>query len=249
MERRQLKDANAELTRQSREINTFYHTVSHELKTPITAIREFSSLLSDEVLGPVNEAQADALATMVQCCDRLTMLVNDLFDAARIETGKLSLELRSGDLETLIHSNVELMRARAQHKGLQLTCDVDVVLPLIRVDADRLGQVLTNLIGNAIKFSPAGGRVRVHAGLNPNREVVVTVQDDGDGVALEHQELIFERMYQAQEDDAAAHNGMGIGLYLCKQIIELHGGTIGVESTPGAGSRFSFTLPRSVHGG
>ena len=249
-ERENLLAANKELTRRAREIQSFYHTVSHELKTPLTATREFCSLVADGVLGEINEGQKDAMQTAISGCDHLVRLVNDLFDTARLETGKLELHREDTDIRALIEEELRIMQPRADEHQITLRSKLAKTLPVLSIDAKRIGQVMVNLIGNAIKFTNQQGRITVTAQVinSPQAEgtrhwLEIGVEDNGYGIAAEHAELIFDRMYQVGDEPNATQNGMGIGLYLCKQIVHLHGGTISVESEVGKGSRFSFRLP------
>lgn len=245
IERRELLAANRELHKQRREIQSFYHTVSHELKTPITAIREFSSLVADEVLGEINPEQKDAMQTSMTCCDRLTRLVHDLFDAARIETGKLELHVETIDLNDLIAREIRIMQSKAAERNITLVSAQDVSLPAVELDPSRISQVLCNLVSNAIKYTDHGGKVSVSVGQDAGH-CVVKIIDNGFGIASEHAEFIFDRLYQCDRQDGietSSDNGMGIGLYLSKKIIELHDGDINVVSRLGSGSTFTFRLP------
>lgn len=243
--RSRLEAANEELTRQNREIQSFYHTVSHELKTPLTAIREFTSLVADGVLGPVCSEQQEALQTAVSCCDQLTRMVNDLFDAARLETGKLSLHCSQIDLSALIETELKVHRPKATDLGITLTQKIASKLPQIEGDKNRLAQVLFNLVDNALKFTRPGGRVLVSAKPLLNGEgVCLEVSDEGVGIAQDKADRIFDRLYQVDDHSSTLRSGMGVGLFLCKQIVELHGGSIRVQSTEGAGSCFFVELPR-----
>ena len=246
-ERNDLISANKELLKQRREIQSFYHTVSHELKTPITAVREFCSLVADEVLGSVSTAQKEALETSIGCCDRLTRLVNDLFDAARIETGKLELHKADVSLQELVAREVKIMEAQADERQISLVFAHDTGAPMVHVDPSRISQVMCNLISNAIKYTDFGGKIKVSVAYeSPTDTIRVRVVDNGFGISSEHAEFIFDRLYQCSqidETDVSSQNGMGIGLYLCHQIIHLHGGEISVESVMGEGSTFEFYLP------
>ena len=247
MERRGLISANKELRKQRREIQSFYHTVSHELKTPITAIREFASLVNDGILGEVNEDQKDALDTTISCCDRLTRLVHDLFDAARIETGKLELHRSSVDMHELVEREVMIMQSQARERRISLVYAHDASVPVVDADPSRISQVVCNLISNAIKYTDIEGKVTVSVAYDASLESVkVQVCDNGFGISAEHAEFIFDRLYQCNDNDAreySSQNGMGIGLYLCHQIVSLHSGEISVESKMGEGSTFVFSLP------
>lgn len=243
-ERQNLQLAIEDLRRKNREVQSFYHTVSHELKTPITAIREFCSLVHDEVLGEVTEGQLDAMQTSLGCCDRLTLLVNDLFDAARVETGKLELVAQPTDMLELITNEVAVQQPWAREHDLTLELQVEENLPQCSVDGMRVRQVLANLMRNAVKFTEAGGRIDVSANyLKADGCIEVRVQDNGYGISSEHAEFIFDRLYQCEPQGQASQNGMGIGLYLCSQIVHQHNGTISVDSVLGEGSVFTFTLP------
>lgn len=247
-ERQELIEVNKVLLRQQREIQSFYHTVSHELKTPITAIREFSSLLRDGILGDITESQIDALDTSIGCCDRLNRLVNDLFDTARLETGKLQLNVETIDLAKVISQEAIIMSPLAQHKSISLSladCEKSIEL---EADPVRIGQVLANLINNAIKYTPSGGEIEVRTQMKGD-SVCVDVEDNGYGVSEENAELIFDRMYQCGSEptgEPSSQGGMGIGLFLCQQIVELHGGQLSLRSEKDVGSVFSFALPLSA---
>lgn len=247
VEKQELVIANAALLRQRREIESFYHTVSHELKTPITAVREFNSLLQDEILGSINEDQKEALATSIDCCDRLTRLVNDLFDTARIETGKLELHLTQVNVLDLLRQEVQIMQSVAREKDITLKFTHQSVVPTMLVDPDRINQVVCNLISNGIKYGRQGGYVDIAlATANAGSQVVITVKDNGFGISAEHAEFIFDRLFQCEEpgdENVTSQNGMGIGLFLCRQIIDIHGGELGFESVLGQGSTFTVTLP------
>lgn len=246
-ERRQLLLANKMLQQQGREIQSFYHTVSHELKTPITAIREFNSLLNEGILGEINQDQRDALDTSLNCCDRLIRLVNDLFDAARIETGKLRLHKEQTDLAAVINHEVKIMLPAAEHKSISLQLMPYEVPLMLDADPARLGQVLCNLLGNAVKYTQSGGSIAIRVDGNAGDGYLrVEVEDNGPGIEEAHAEFIFNRMYQCAEQaeiDRSSQNGMGIGLFLSQQIVELHGGELRFTSKPGQGTTFAFTLP------
>ena len=244
-EKQQLIAANEVLMRQQREIQSFYHTVSHELKTPITAIREFNALLLDGILGEINEEQRDAVETSIGCCDRLNRLVNDLFDTARLETGKLQLHKKAVCLNSIIKQEMLIMRPLAEHKSISLEVTEWPADTSLKLDAARIGQVLCNLINNAIKYTPAKGKIEVR-GNTADGYITVEVEDNGYGISEEHAEFVFERMYQCNTEltgEPSSQSGMGIGLFLCQQIIELHGGQLTFQSERGVGSTFSFTLP------
>lgn len=238
---RQLVDRNAE-------IQLFYHTLSHELKTPLAAAREFVCLVRDGLAGPLNETQREYLDIARDSCDQIRRHVNDLLDATRLETGKLSIHRQPVSLAGLLERVVSVMQSEAARRQILLTSACEPDLPLVEVDGQRILQVLTNLVGNALKFTPAGGRVHLHAGRAPDRpreELLVGVQDTGPGIPADQRERIFERLQQLDPpgDATTSRSGLGLGLYICRELVKLHGGRIWVESEPGQGSHFQFTLP------
>ncbi len=237
---RQLADRNAE-------IELFYHTLSHELKTPLAAAREFICLVLDGLAGPLTPAQRDYLEIARDSCDQLRLHVNDLLDVTRLETGKMTIVRQPVALAELLEKVAELMRPEATRRQIQLSWSCEPDLPPALVDGQRIVQVLTNLVGNALKFTPVGGQVRLHAGRHPDqpRELRVSVSDTGPGIPPEHRERIFERLHQLDPPgtSGAARTGLGLGLYICRELVKLHGGRIWVESEPGGGSNFVFTLP------
>ncbi len=246
-ERDHIRTLNEQLVKRNSEIESFYHTVSHELKTPLTAIREFSSLMNEGLLGPVSTEQNEALDYSISCCDRLVRLIGDLFDAARIESGKLDLTLEWFDPAKFLHGEVVIMDTIAQQQGVSLRSANSGAIPACRADRTRLGQVLSNLIGNALKFTPAGGDVEVALRFDANREqLVFTVTDTGPGIEPDQAARIFDRLYQVEESPDTGQGGMGIGLYLCRMIVEQHHGQISVSSRPGHGSCFAARIPLMV---
>jgi len=237
---RQLADRNAE-------IQLFYHTLSHELKTPLAAAREFICLVLDGLAGPLTETQREYLEIARDSCDQLRLHVNDLLDVTRLETGKMHIQRQPVALAELLEKVADLMRPEAARRHIQLSWSCEPDLPPALVDGQRILQVLTNLVGNALKFTPVGGQVRLHAGRHPDqpRELRVSVSDTGPGIPPEHRERIFERLHQLDPPgaDGASRAGLGLGLYICRELVKLHGGRIWVESEPGRGSNFQFTLP------
>ena len=245
-ERDKIREMNVELVRKNREIGQFYQSVSHELKTPLTAIREFLSLMIDKVGGEPSADHMEFLNSSLNCCDKLTRLVNDLFDTARVETGKMEIDRKAGDMASIIAEASRILMARYQDTDVDWTFDVASDMAPVLVDRDRIQQVLINLVTNAVKFlPPSNGAVTVRAVDRPTHEdVLVHVQDNGRGIAEDDLPRIFDRLYQTSSDNAAVHHaGMGIGLYLCSSIVALHEGQIWVQSKPGQGSTFTFTVP------
>ncbi|MDH3444936.1 MAG: GAF domain-containing sensor histidine kinase [Deltaproteobacteria bacterium] len=233
-----------ELERRNTEISTFYHTLAHELKTPLTAVREFVSIVMDQIAGPVTKDQREYLGTAKICCDQIKTHIDDLLDVTRLETGKLALDQKISAMVRIIELVVSSTLSAARDKQLVLRKQVPSDLPPVLVDERRIAQVLTNLVSNAIKFTPPRGEIVVSARHDCEEDVIVVeVSDTGVGIEAQHCERIFDRLYQVKKDDAAIKGGLGIGLSLCREIVKLHGGSITVESELEKGSRFIFSLP------
>jgi signal transduction histidine kinase len=241
----ELERANRGLEKRNNEIQNFYHTLSHELKTPLTSTREFIALVADGVAGPVNESQAEYLGLALEGCDQLTVCLNDLLDATRLETGKMAIQLKPGSLGQLVKRVLAGLEGAAMEKSISLHEEVAGELPDVLMDDARMSQIITNLVNNALKFTPANGSVRVTVRESASRPELleVSVSDTGRGIAPEQLELIFDRLYQIKDGDAATEQGVGLGLYLCRELVGLHGGDIRVESELGKGSTFTFTIP------
>jgi hypothetical protein len=225
--------------------NQFLSHVSHELRTPLTCIHQYVTILRDGLAGDVSPEQRDHLNTVLRSVNQLGAMVRDLLEAARAESGKISLELRCVSIEDLIRQAVTMMRATAGQKRVGLEVGVEASIPFLHGDPDRILEILINLIDNAIKFTPADGSVTVQACRLPTDPdfVCVSVIDTGKGIAPEARSLVFERLYQ---DPAAVDNsrkGLGLGLFIAKELVTLHGGRIWVVSDGASGSIFSFTLP------
>ena len=157
----QLKASFKEVGDLNTEIQNFYHTLSHELKTPLTSAREFVSIVMDGLAGPLNETQLEYLGIAKESCDQLRLYINDLLDVTRLETGKMSIEFQALPLAALVERVVEMLAPAAAGKGVSLSCDCQPDLPAVPIDKQRILQVLTNLTTNAIKFTPAGGHIRL----------------------------------------------------------------------------------------
>ena len=245
-----LEQANGDLVRRNDEIRRFYQTVAHELRTPLTSSREFASILRDGLAGPVNEEQRRYLDYVIDGCDHLARSIDDLFDAARLETGRLCLEPERLDLARLVERAVEGLRPQAERAGLELALSVAGDLPPVRADGARVYQVLANLVGNAFKFTPAGGRVEVGVEHRATDGVLsVRVRDTGRGMQAAELDRIFDRLYQVAGEPvrgtAESTGGLGLGLHIARDLVRLHGGELSASSEPERGSTFTFTLPVS----
>lgn len=221
--------------------NEFFALVSHELRTPLTSIMGYIDIVRAEEAGEINELQARYLAVVDRNARRLTRMVGDLLFVAQVEAGTLSLDRGEVDVGTVAAEAVEAARPHADGKGVLLTLDTQP-LELHGADRDRLGQLFDNLLTNALKFTGEGGRIEVRV-----REVKGTarieVSDSGTGIAREEIEHLFERFYRAQAATDAAVQGVGLGLSICKTIVEGHGGSIAVASALGKGTTFTVELP------
>ena len=236
----QLRQKEREVIRATQVRNEFLSDVSHELRTPLTAIRSFCDLLL--MFGDDDpKDREEFLRSIIESCDRLTRLINDILDSSKIEAGKIEWNMTPIDFIEIIHSSVRVMKAMAEEKGLDLTTQVPIPSLVLEGDHDRLIQVVTNLINNAVKFTKTGN-ITVSVEQMP-QGVKVGVSDTGVGLAPEHQEMIFERFTQVKNRDRGKPTGTGLGLAICREIVEHHGGKIWVESQLGQGSTFYFTLP------
>ncbi|WP_076999978.1 HAMP domain-containing histidine kinase [Variovorax sp. KK3] len=221
----------------------FLANMSHELRTPLNAIIGFSEVLAERMFGEVNEKQLEYLQDIHASGHHLLSLINDILDLSKIEAGRMELDLSSFDLPMLLDNTTTLVRERALRHGLTLAQDIDVRLGEWVADARKLKQVVINLLSNAVKFTPAGGRVTLCARLRGDA-VEIAVVDTGVGIPADQQALVFEEFRQATGDYLRKSEGTGLGLPLARRFVELHGGTLRVESAPGEGSTFAFTLPR-----
>jgi hypothetical protein len=238
---RALAEQNERLRELDRLKDEFISLVSHELRTPLTSIRGYLELLLDGGAGDLSDDQARFLAVVDRNSKRLMHLVGDLLFLAQIEAGKLALELGDVDLDHLVAECVEAAKPTADEKGIELTAAVEPT-PSMVGDRGRLGQVLDNLVSNALKFTPEGGTVSVRIRTH-DRVAVVEVEDNGMGIAPEDQHQLFDRFFRSSEATERAIPGTGLGLTIAKAIIERHEGAIEVESTPGEGTTMRVRLP------
>ena len=222
--------------------SAFLANMSHELRTPLNAIIGFSEALLAKLFGEMNPKQAEYLQDIHASGQHLLALINDILDLSKIEAGKLELSVARVHLPTAIANALLLIHERAAHRGIALSSEVDPALGDIDADERKLKQVLINLLGNAVKFTDAGGKVSLRAAREPDGGVRVEVQDTGIGIAPEHHELIFEEFRQVA-DSTRKQEGTGLGLALVKRLVALHGGRTWVRSAVGQGSTFGFTIP------
>lgn len=223
----------------------FVSTVSHELRTPMTSIKGYADLMLMGAAGTMTPPQARYLKVIKNNADRLHMLVNDLLNISRIETGKVTLDLRPLDVPQVIEQVVEgHLRGRIQHeqKNLEVSTDIEPSLPLVNADHARVTQILTNLIDNAFNYTPEDGTVHLSVRKNGGY-VFISVKDSGIGISKENQGRIFDRFFRSEDEQVQAVPGTGLGLSIVRSLIDMHGGKLQVESVLGEGSTFTFNLP------
>jgi signal transduction histidine kinase len=240
----ELGTANVELSRANRLKSEFLANMSHELRTPLNAIIGYSQLMLDGIDGPLNAQQVADLGRVTTAGSTLLGLINGLLDIAKIEAGRMEIKPEPVELRPAVAKVVDLIRPTAEAKGLAVRVELPRDLPTAQADAPRLDQVLTNLLANAVKFTERGA-VTVRASATAD-EVVVQVVDTGIGIAAEAQSYIFDEFRQEDASTTRQYGGTGLGLAIAKKLVELMGGRIWLESTPGRGSTFSFALPRGA---
>ena len=221
--------------------STFISVISHELKTPVALIKGYAGTLRREDAHWDEETVRESVAVIEEEADRLTQLIDNLLDASRLQAGQMELNRGDVRLDRLAERIVTKLQPQAEGHTLELS--FPGTFPPIRADEERLTQVLTNLISNAVKYSPEGGRILI-SGRYDHEQVYIAVTDEGIGIPAGEQERIFDRFYRVDSALTRRTQGAGLGLYLVKSVIDAHGGRIWVSSSPGKGSTFVFTLPR-----
>jgi signal transduction histidine kinase len=240
----ELRRLYGELEAASRHKSDFLATMSHELRTPLNAIIGFSEVLHEQMFGELNERQLAYIDDVLEAGRHLLSLINDVLDLAKIEAGRMELELSPVAVPDLLRSAVSMHSERASRGGVELSLSTEPEEITITADERRLRQIVFNLLSNAVKFTPPEGRIDVSARAEDG-QVEIAVADTGPGIAREDLEKIFEEFEQTSEGKQA--EGTGLGLPLSRKLAELHGGRLWAESTPGHGSTFRFTLPLEAH--
>lgn len=245
----ELHDARTELAElRSRDAlkTQFLSNISHDLRTPLTAIITHAEILRDGILGPIPDRQRDSVSSIIAGGRQLLDMVGEILTYAKASANRLRLVPTEFQLSDVVQQVVAINESLAAKREIALTVRVSDELPVLRADRDKVTHVLNNLIGNAIDFTARGGRVWVaawHAEDSGHPAHVVEVGDDGIGIAAEHQELVFDEFAQVDSSASRQHHGTGLGLTIARRLVELHGGRIWVESEVGAGARFFFTIP------
>jgi signal transduction histidine kinase len=223
----------------------FLSHVSHELRTPLTVVYQFVTILLDGIAGDLNEEQREYVEIVFRNVKQLQAMVADLLEATRANSGKLAIDPQVIVLQSFVSQTLEMLVAGAAIKGIVLRAEISDDLPFVYADPQRVSQILTNLIDNAIKFTPAQGTITVCARIfeKDSGWVHISVVDTGCGISPEGTQRIFERLYQEAQILDTNRKGLGLGLHICKELVSRHGGRIWVDSKIGSGSTFHFTLP------
>ncbi len=216
--------------------------VAHELKNPLVSIRGYSELLLSGAVGDLNTQQSDFLKTILNNVDRMTELISDLLDAARLDSGREKMHLSPIQADHVIQQVVTTLLPQLEEKGLLLCTDLAAGMPPVQADENRLNQILTNLLSNAAKYTLPGGKITITTRID-GHEAIFSVQDSGIGIKPSDQQRIFQRYFRTDDAQSRDIPGTGLGLYICKVLVELHGGRIWFESEYGLGTTFLFTLP------
>jgi signal transduction histidine kinase len=232
--------------------NDLVATVAHEFRTPLTSLRMALHLVTEEVVGPLTQKQGDLLFAAREDCERLQVIVDELLNLSRIESGNIDLHRRRGDPDALVEMAVEVHRPAAEQAGVTIKTELPPGLPEVFVDPDRLQLVFSNLLTNAIRFAPKDSEITVRARPEIVRaeaaahriaeatHIRFEIADQGRGIAREHQAGLFEKFFRVP---GSPEGGSGLGLFIAKGVVQAHGGEIGIDSTPGHGAAFWFTVP------
>lgn len=220
----------------------FVSHVSHDLKAPLASIRQVMHLLLQEIPGTLNEQQKGLMRLSYNSAERLAAMVGNLLDVSRMEAGNMEYRMSAQDIVPMIQSAVEEFEVQAREKDIRFRLECAQPSIIVQCDRDRIAQVIVNLFENALKFSPPGREIAIHAGPGKGNEVLITVSDSGPGVPDGHKEQIFQKFHQVKQGKKLSGQGVGLGLAICKTIVEAHHGQIWVEDNPKGGSIFSFVL-------
>ncbi|MGI8619374.1 MAG: sensor histidine kinase [Gemmatimonadaceae bacterium] len=226
----------------------FLSNISHDLRTPLTAIITHAEILRDGMIGEVNDQQRRSIDGIIAGGRQVLNMVNEILTYAKGSANQLDLVISEFSLDDLIEQLRILNTSLLARKNLEFNMSAGSGIPLLRADRQKIAHILGNLLGNAIAFTPAGGRIWINGSMtvrDDTSELVLEVGDTGIGIAPEHHELIFREFAQVDASPSRMHHGTGLGLTIARQLVEVHGGRIWLESVPGKGSRFFFSLPNS----
>ncbi|MCC7110772.1 MAG: histidine kinase, partial [Deltaproteobacteria bacterium] len=262
---RTLKEQNERLQELDKLKSNFLATVSHELRTPLTSVIGYSEMLIEGMAGPLNDEQRDYVKTIMDKGESLLSMISQILDLSRIESGNLRMDTSEFDIKGVIKHATTSVIPQCQKKAITLDVDIDSNLPFYRGDKDKIGQVVVNLLGNSVKFTPQGGKITLRGKLwtGPRRYkrasvddgaailfdladetfVRIDVQDSGVGIPREKLERVFERFYQVDNSSTREYGGTGLGLSIVKSFVEAHKGEIFADSEVGHGSTFTVLLP------
>ena len=238
-----LKELAAELNRTARAKSEFLANMSHELRTPLNSINGFSEVLYDETFGPLNEKQKKYVNNVLTSGKHLLLLINQILDMAKVESGKMTLALSSLPMKSLLHEISLLVADMVSKKKIEMLIEIADDLPNIEADELKVKEIIYNLLSNAVKFTPEGGEIGMRA-KKAGSEIEIVVWDTGVGIATENMEKIFEGFFRVDTPYSRVTEGTGLGLPLSKKLVELHGGKLSVESEGlDKGTSVRFTLP------
>jgi len=240
----ELKRANKKLQELDTLKSNFLSMASHELRTPLTTVQGYITLLRNEKSGALNQLQKDCLKISEEEVDVLNNLIGDMLDLSKIETGGFKVNLTGVDMTGIVKKAISSLQLFADNQGVTLENDLQQILPAVLADKDRILQVVTNLIKNAIKFNRRGGKVHISSSYDEgNHKEIFCVSDTGIGIPADKLDKVFEKFYQVDSSENRKYGGCGLGLAVSESIITLHNGRIWVESEIGTGSKFFFELP------
>ena len=241
-----LLKAKQDIEKLSKVKSDFISIISHELRTPLTSIKESLSLVLDELTGPLNEEQKRFLTMTRSNIDKLTNIIMDVLDFSRLDSGRIMMHKRKGDVNKIIENIHAVMADSAKRKNLQFNLEFSDGMEPVWFDPERIGQVLKSLVSNAIKFNEENGKIKISSSkqyINGKQVIKVSVEDTGIGISNDEMKGLFEQFEPVDTSMTRRHSGVGLGLVISKGIIQLHGGDIWVESKRETGSKFIFTLP------
>ena len=238
----ELKHIRDDAIRANQHKSEFLANMSHELRTPLNAVIGFSEVLKEKMFGELNEKQDEYVQDIHSSGHHLLSLINDILDLSKIEAGRMEINLTRFDLPSALENSFSLIKERTARHGIEFESHIDDQLGDFDGDERKIKQIMLNLLSNAIKFTPEGGQISVRALKEPGH-VKIMVKDTGVGIAPDDQNRIFEEFQQVGTDTDSKNEGTGLGLTLTKTFVEMHDGTLSVESEPGKGSTFTFTLP------